>query len=329
MDRALVIIPTYNERETLPVAIGSVLAHEGLNVLVVDDSSSDGTANYVRTLMRGEARVFLVERPEKLGLGTAYSEGFRWGLARDYEYFIEMDADGSHDPSAIPSFLSEMRKGYGLVIGSRYLNGNISVVGWDFRRLLLSKFGNLYASRVLRLMLTDVTSGFRCYSKTALERIDLDNIHSNGYSFQIEMAYRVSAAGFRVAEIPIIFCERTSGVSKMSKKIVREAIVLPWRLRLGRLFRPGGGINVKDLEYNIRTISGFFFFGAGALGSAWLGYWLSTEGDIVESIHRVKMGLPDWAWIVMKIGLSGFSVLAALLLVLGFAIGVFGSGGRK
>lgn len=329
MNKTLVVIPTYNEKENIRSVINSVTDQKELDILVIDDGSADGTAEVVREIMAPEKRLFLKERAGKLGLGTAYVEGFKWGLEKGYEYLVEMDADGSHDPSYIPFFISEMRTGTGLVIGSRYLDGNISVVGWDFRRLLLSKFGNLYASKVLRLRLTDITSGFRCYSKGCLEAIDLDGIHSTGYSFQIEMAYRVSVAGFRIGEVPIIFCERTSGLSKMSRKIVREAVFLPWRLRFGRLFHRGGRVNAEEIEYNIRTVIGFFITGAGVIGSIRLGYWLSTEGDIVESIHQVKMGLPDWAWLVMKIGLSGFSVLAALLLILGFAIGVFGSGGKK
>ena len=236
MKSAVVIIPTYNERVTLPLIIDSVLKHAGFDILVVDDSSPDETAGIVKKIMAVDNRVFLIERANKLGVGTAYIEGFRWALDRGYDYFIEMDADHSHDPDTLPSFIKEMEKGRDLVIGSRYLDGKINVVGWDFRRLLLSKFGNIYASAILGLKLTDLTSGFRCYSRIALESMNLDAIRSKGYAFQIEMAYRISTAGFSVSEIPIIFYERTSGASKLSKKIVLEAVFFPWRARFLRIF---------------------------------------------------------------------------------------------
>ncbi len=232
MNKFLAIIPTYNEKKSLPAVIDSILKHDGFDVLVVDDASPDGTAQVVKEVMSKSNRVSILERPAKLGLGSAYVTGFKWGLELDYDYFIEIDADGSHNPEALPWFVKEMERGYDLVIGSRYIAGKISVVGWDFRRLLLSKFGNLYASRILGLRLTDLTSGFRCYSRQALKAIDLDRIYSNGYAFQIEMAYLVTRAGFEVGEMPIIFYERNSGSSKMSKKIVREAAILPWRLRM-------------------------------------------------------------------------------------------------
>ncbi len=159
--------------------------------------------------------------------------GFKWGLEREYDYFFEMDADLSHNPDALPWFIKEMEgEGYDLAIGSRYTNGTISVVGWDFRRLLLSKFGNLYAAKILGLQITDLTSGFRCYKRRVLKEIDLGRICSNGYAFQIEMAYLAIKAGFKVGEIPIVFYERSHGFSKMSKKIAREAVILPWRLRM-------------------------------------------------------------------------------------------------
>lgn len=327
MEKVLVIIPTYNERDTLPVVIDSVLKHEGFDILVVDDGSPDGTAQIVKDLMSGNSRIYLIERSGKLGLGSAYVEGFKWGLEEGYDYFIEMDADGSHDPGELPSFIDEIKRGYGLVIGSRYLNGSISVVGWDFRRLMLSKFGNYYASRTLGLKLTDLTSGYRCYSRKALKSIDLNSVHSNGYAFQIEMAYRVSAAGHRVGETPIIFSERASGSSKMSKRIVREAVLLPWRLRSRRLFAPEPGM-IGDSSYQGRTAAGFLLIMAGLAGGLRLGWWLSTEGDIVEIIHRAKMGLPDWAWLVIKIGLSALTSVFFVALLFILAVAVF-SGGRK
>ncbi|MEJ2697610.1 MAG: polyprenol monophosphomannose synthase [Candidatus Sulfobium sp.] len=234
MNKALVIIPTYNEKAGLRAIMDAILKHESFDILVVDDASPDGTAKVVTEIMSREKRVSLIERQGKLGLGTAYVAGFKWGLQRGYQYLIEMDADGSHHPGALPWFLREI-EGYGLVIGSRYLKKRISVVGWDFRRLLMSKFGNFYAAMILGIRLTDLTSGFRCYRREALEAIDLDRVHSSGYSFQIEMAYLVRMSGFKVHEMPIIFYDRSSGLSKMSGKIIREATVLPWMLRLREL----------------------------------------------------------------------------------------------
>jgi dolichol-phosphate mannosyltransferase len=310
MNSALVIIPTYNEIDTLPVVIESVLKYEGFDVLVVDDGSPDGTAQIVKDLMAANSRISLIERSGKLGLGTAYVTGFKWGLEKGYDYFIEMDADGSHDPAELSSFIDEIKRGCGLVIGSRYLNGLIS--GGGISDVSCPKFGNYYASRTLGLKLTDLTSGFRCYSRKALESIDLEKVHSNGYAFQIEMAYRVSAAGHRLGEMSIIFSERASGASKMSKKIVREAVMLPWRLRLGRLFASGQGM-VRDSSYQVRTAAGLLLIAAGLAGGVCLGWWLSTEGDIVEIIHRAKMGLPDWAGMVMKVGLSASAALFIVL----------------
>ena len=327
--KALVIIPTYNERETLPVVVDAVLKHAGFHVLVVDDASPDGTAGVVRAMAAAGESVFLLERTGKLGLGTAYVEGFKWGLERGYDYFIEMDADNSHDPAALPAFVAEIEKGSGLAIGSRYLDGTISVVGWDFRRLLLSKFGNFYASRILGLPLSDLTSGFRCYARRALESFDLDNIHSNGYAFQIEMAYRVLAGGHTVSELPIIFRERASGASKMSKQIIREAIVLPWRLRFAIVFSASHPARFGDIAYRTGTVLGFLLIALSIIGGAWLGWWLITKGDIVEFIHQFKMALPDWAWTVMKISLSAASGLLFLAFFVALAIVVLRGPRRK
>ena len=237
MNKSLVIIPTYNEKSSLPGIVTAVLKLGTFDLLVVDDASPDGTAAVVKEIMSRDDRVSLIERPGKMGLGTAYVTGFKWGLERGYEYFIEMDADGSHNPEALPWFIREIMevKDCGLMIGSRYMNKRISVVGWDFKRLLMSKFGNRYAAMILSLRLTDLTSGFRCYSREALKILDLDGIHSTGYSFQIEMAYLVRLAGFRVHEMSIIFYDRNAGSSKMSGNIVLEAMVLPWMLRLKEL----------------------------------------------------------------------------------------------
>ena len=235
VNRNLVIIPTYNEQSSIHVIIDLILKHGEFDVLVVDDASPDGTSRVIKEIMATSNRVYLIERQGKYGLGTAYITGFKWGLQRGYDYLIEMDADGSHNPDALPWFIEEMGSRYDLVIGSRYIGGKISVVGWDFRRLLLSKFGNFYASRLLSLKLTDLTSGFRCYRRQALQAINLEKVYSNGYAFQIEMAYLIGEAGYKAGEMPITFYERASGSSKMSKHIVREAVLLPWKLWLKKI----------------------------------------------------------------------------------------------
>lgn len=229
----LIILPTYNEAKNIEMLLPKILEHD-VDILFVDDNSTDGTAEKIKECMKENDRINLIQRPEKLGLGTAYVEGFKWALKREYQYIFEMDADLSHDPADIPKFIVKCEEGYDLVIGSRYTRGTISVVGWDFKRLLLSKFANKYATTILGLrFLSDVTSGYRCYRRRLLESIDLDRVKSNGYAFQIEMVYRAYQKGFRIGEIPIIFYERNSGSSKMSKKIVREAALMVWRLRLG------------------------------------------------------------------------------------------------
>jgi len=329
MKRTLVIIPTYNERETLPGVIKSILKYEEFDVLVVDDASPDGSGRIVTEIMAEEKTVHLIERPGKFGLGTAYVEGFKWGLERGYDYLVEMDADNSHDPDSLHVFMEEMGKGFDLVIGSRYIKSTISVVGWDFRRLMISKFGNFYASRILGLHLTDLTSGYRSYSRQALGTIDLDKLHSNGYAFQIEMAYRVAAAGRKVGEIPIIFRERESGESKMSGQIIREAAILPWKLRLSRLLSPEQQGMTRDVPYQMRTVAGVLFIIAGIIGSMVSGWWLGTEGDIIEIIHKAKMSLPGWAWLVMKISLSAISALFLVALFLATAVVFFSIGDRK
>jgi dolichol-phosphate mannosyltransferase len=229
--KALLVLPTYNEAFTLGEVLEKVLGLDLADVLIVDDNSTDGTGDIIRRWRERSGRVHLLERPGKLGLGTAYVAGFRWGLERGYECFIEMDADLSHNPFNLPRFVQQMERGADLVIGSRYMGGTISVVGWDFRRLLLSRLGNSYATWILGFPLTDVTSGFRAFSRRALEAMDLEGIHAQGYSFQIEMAYYVWRMGMEVREIPITFTERYGGASKMSRAIVREAMRLPWTLR--------------------------------------------------------------------------------------------------
>ena len=233
--KAMVVIPTYNERDNIERLIGEILSRdEGIEVLVVDDHSPDGTGEIVDRLVRCTPRLHVLHRPGKLGLGSAYREGFRIALGKGAEYVMEMDADFSHDPAMIPIFLENM-KYYDVVIGSRYLNG-ISVVNWPLSRLALSCFANFYTRVITGLRISDCTGGFKCFRREVLESIDLKRIKSDGYSFQIEMNYRCAERGFRIGEIPIIFIDRHAGRSKMSKKIVREAVIVVWKLKIGSLF---------------------------------------------------------------------------------------------
>lgn len=244
MQRALVIIPTYNESENLPRLVPSVLSRdERLEILVVDDNSPDGTGRLADEIAAAESRVHVLHRAGKQGLGTAYLAGFKWGIERKYDFLFEMDADFSHDPTHLPHFLEAIQE-YDLVLGSRYLHGRVTVVNWPMGRLLLSYFANLYARWVTGLPIADATGGFKCFRREVLESISLDRVESNGYAFQIEMSFRAWKKGFRLGEIPIMFVDRDVGESKMSKKIIREAVWRVWRLRtlsvLGRLEgRPG------------------------------------------------------------------------------------------
>jgi dolichol-phosphate mannosyltransferase len=230
-ERALVIIPTYNERENITRIIPAVLAqHPSIDVLIVDDGSPDGTGDIVDGIAEQNPRVHALHRSGKLGLGTAYVAGFRWALERDYEYIFEMDADFSHAPERLPAFLEAIQTA-DLVLGSRYQNGQINVVNWPMSRLFLSYSANIYARHVTGLQVFDATGGFKCFRRRVLESIDLSDVRSNGYAFQIEMTFRAWKKGFRIVEIPIVFVDRTEGASKMSKRIVREAVWMVWRLR--------------------------------------------------------------------------------------------------
>ena len=236
-EKALVIVPTYNERENIIRLIDAVLAQDPrIEVLVVDDGSPDGTGALVDERAASDGRVHVVHRPRKMGLGTAYLAGFRWALERDYELVFEMDADFSHDPSHLPQFLDSARDA-DLVLGSRYREGKVTVVNWPMARLLLSYSANIYARIVTELPLYDATGGFKCFHRKVLEAIDLSDVRSNGYAFQIEMSIRAWRKGFRIVEIPIVFVDRTEGESKMSKRIVREAIWMVWRLRWWAIIR--------------------------------------------------------------------------------------------
>ena len=230
-DRALVIVPTYNERFNIARLIPAVLAqHPSLEVLVVDDGSPDGTGAIVDAIAATDNRVHVIHRAAKMGLGTAYITGFRWALERKYDLVFEMDADFSHNPDRLPEFLAAIAEA-DLVLGSRYQNGHVNVVNWPMSRLFLSYAANIYARAVTGLPIFDATGGFKCFRRNVLESIDLSSVKSNGYAFQIEMSFRAWKRGFRLIEIPIVFVDRTEGESKMSKRIVREAVWMVWRLR--------------------------------------------------------------------------------------------------
>ena len=228
-----VVIPTYNERDNIGALIPQILEMPRFRVLVVDDSSPDGTGEIVADLARHDARVGLLSRPSKQGLGRAYLAGFRQALAEGAEFICEMDADFSHDPQYLPQLLAAAELDYDLVLGSRYVRGG-GTVNWGWLRQLISRGGNIYARAILGLPVMDATGGYRCYRRRVLETLDLDAIQSNGYSFQIELVYRAMRAGFRVGEVPIVFPDRRVGQSKMSRRIVLEALLTVWRLRFGR-----------------------------------------------------------------------------------------------
>ena len=234
--KALIIIPTYDELENLPKLLPEVLSKdENIDVLIVDDSSPDGTADWVEKEAEKNPRIKLIKREMKMGLGTAYIAGFKYALENNYDYIFEMDADFSHDPDEIQNFLNEI-KTYELVLGSRYKEG-VNVVNWPMRRLMLSLFANMYTRVITGLPVRDATSGFKCFRKEVLQAIDLDTVKSNGYAFQIEMTFKAWKKGFKIKELSIVFTDRVKGTSKMSKKIVREAIFMVWKLRFASMFK--------------------------------------------------------------------------------------------
>ena len=234
-ERFLVVLPTYNESRNLPQIVPAILSQDPrLEVLVVDDNSPDGTGAIADSLATTLARVQVLHRPDKQGLGKAYLAGFAWGLEHGYDLLFEMDADFSHDPKFLPDLLRAIEVGADLALGSRYKSG-VNVINWPMSRLLLSSGANLYARLVTGMPLTDSTGGFKCFRRRVLEAIPLDRVKSNGYSFQIEMSYRAWRKGFRVTEVSIIFTDRVEGQSKMNRKIVREAIWMVWWLRLSSL----------------------------------------------------------------------------------------------
>lgn len=237
----MVVTPTYNEAGTIEKLIDRIfqLSIAGLDILVVDDNSPDGTAALVENRQTQEPRLHLIRRPAKLGLGTAYAVGFRFAIDRGFDYVFEMDADLSHNPDDLPRFLEKI-KNYDLVIGSRYTRG-VNVINWPLSRLLLSLWANWYTRKITGLPLRDCTSGFKCFRREVLENVMLDKIKSDGYSFQIELNFAAWRLGYRMVELPIIFVDREIGDSKMSRKVMKEAALMAWRLRFNdliqRLFR--------------------------------------------------------------------------------------------
>jgi dolichol-phosphate mannosyltransferase len=231
MPRTLVVTPTYNEKDNLPIFMAAVRkALPEADVLVVDDNSPDGTGDIADALAAGDRQVRVLHRPGKMGLGTAYVQAFTGGLAEGYDRFFEMDADLSHDVRYLPDFVRAMDDGFDVVIGSRNIPGG-GVEGWGAGRHFISKGGSVYSRAILGLSIRDLTSGYKAYSRRALEAIHLEDIHSNGYSFQIEMTYRALRRGMSVKEVPIVFVDRTLGRSKMSRKVFLEAVGMVWKLR--------------------------------------------------------------------------------------------------
>jgi dolichol-phosphate mannosyltransferase len=233
--RALIIFPTYNERENIDKIVHAVMPLDPrIHVLIVDDNSPDGTGEIADRLADEFEKVYVLHRAEKQGLGRAYIAGFRWAIERGFDFVIEMDADFSHSPEYLRDFLKEIQNS-DLVIGSRYISG-VNVINWPMGRLLLSYYANVYTRLVTGLPLRDATGGFKCFRRQVLEAINFDDVKSTGYAFQIEMSMRAWKKGFRIREIPIIFYDRVAGHSKMSKKIMREAVWMVWALRLKAMF---------------------------------------------------------------------------------------------
>jgi len=236
MDKKVVIIPTYNEKENIEKIIKAVFSLEGdFNVLVIEDGSPDGTAAIVKSLQNVyPEKLFMIERKGKLGLGTAYLTGFKWAVEHSYDYIFEMDADFSHNPNDLPRLYQACKDGADLAIGSRYCKG-ISVINWPISRVLISYFASVYVRKMLGMKVYDSTAGFMCYTRKVLDTIDLDRIKMKGYGFQIEMKYTAYKLGFKIAEVPIIFMDRTEGTSKMSSGIFGEAFWGVIKLRFRRI----------------------------------------------------------------------------------------------
>jgi len=228
--KALIVIPTYDERENLVELLGRVFAQNlPTEVLIVDDNSPDGTGALADEMAAADPRIHVMHRAGKMGLGSAYVAGFRWALERDYEAVFEMDADFSHNPDSLGEFLRELESA-DLVLGSRYLHG-VTVVNWPLSRLILSYSANVYSRIITGMRVKDLTGGYKCFHRRVLEAIDWNRVRSDGYAFQIELSFKAWRKGFRIKEIPIMFVDRRAGTSKMSRKIVREAVWMVWRLR--------------------------------------------------------------------------------------------------
>ena len=238
MSDSIIIIPTYNEKENIEKIIRAIFSlPKAFDILVIDDGSPDGTADIVRKMAEGESSLFLLERPGKLGLGTAYIMGFKWALEHDYQYIFEMDADFSHDPKDLPRLYSACAdEGYDLAIGSRYVSG-VNVVNWPIGRVLMSYFASKYVKFITGFNIHDTTAGFKCYKRRVLQTIELDKIRFKGYAFQIEMKYTAYKIGFKIKEVPVIFVNRVEGTSKMSGGIFSEALFGVIRLCLDGWFR--------------------------------------------------------------------------------------------
>ena len=233
--KTIVIIPTYNERENVEALINEIFKHfPQTDILIIDDNSPDKTYEIVQELSKKDNRIHLIKRERKLGLGSAYVQGFKFAINNNYDVVFQMDADFSHQPSDLLRLFDKINEGYDLVIGSRYISG-VNVVNWPMKRLLLSYFANFYARIITGVPIRDLTAGFKAIRVNALKLINLDNIKSNGYAFQIEITFKIYNKGFKITEIPIVFYERRSGNSKMSKKIILEAAIMVWRLRIEKI----------------------------------------------------------------------------------------------
>ena len=229
--KALIIIPTYNEIENIGKIIEKIYRYQKeVHILIVDDSSPDGTADLVKNLIEKNSQINLLSRPGKMGLGSAYLEGFKYALENGYNFVFEMDADFSHNPKEIPNFLKAIEDN-DLVLGSRYIKG-VNVVNWPIGRLLISYYANMYSRVITGLPIRDATGGFKCFRREVLEKINFENVKSNGYAFQIELSFKAWKKGFKLKEIPIIFVDRFAGESKLSKEIMWEAVFMVWKLRI-------------------------------------------------------------------------------------------------
>lgn len=249
--KSLIILPTYNEKENLEALVDEIVTRGPYDALIVDDNSPDGTGAIAdRLSKKHQGRVFVLHRKAKEGLGRAYVAGFRWGLARDYDVLFEMDADFSHNPSHLSQFVREIEQGADLVLGSRNIKGG-GTRNWSLLRNIISKGGSLYAQAILVSPNRDLTSGFKAFRREVLEALDLDNIRSNGYSFQIEVTHRARQMGFKVKETPIIFHDRKVGTSKMNGKIVLEAMLVVWKIRFSKRARRNVRRQTPDVNYHL------------------------------------------------------------------------------